>query len=168
MTTKKQPAPTSASGPAPTELENLLKRLQADFDNYRKRMEQEKVHTIQSANAKLLLDILPVVDNFRRAITHRPVPRSPGGEVENSSEGGGQDNWSQGIQAIERQLEDILQKHGLQAIEVTVGDEFNPTLHEAIAHQPSGDHQPNSIIKIVENGYQLSGKVLRPAKVVVS
>lgn len=152
MTTKKQ-----LSKP---ELENLLKRLQADFDNYRKRVEQEKIQITQFANAKLLLDILPVVDNFRRALAHRSPPQA--------DEGGAEDQWTQGIRAIERQLEETLTRHGLQVIEVTIGDQFNPALHEAVAHQPSPDHQVNSIIKIVENGYQLSGKVLRPAKVVVA
>lgn len=144
MTAKKQPAKI--------ELENLLKRLQADFDNYRKRVEQEKMQITQFANANLLLDILPVVDNFRRALDHHNT----------------QDSWSQGVKAIERQLEEALTRHGLQVIEVTIGDQFNPALHEAIAHQPSNDHQPNSIIKIAEHGYQLGGTVLRPAKVVVA
>lgn len=159
MTTKKQPAPTGASGPAKTELENLLKRVQADFENYRKRMEQEKIQITQFANANLLLAILPVVDNFRRALAHR----SP--DVRRD---GAQDSWTQGIKAIEQQLEDILSRHGLQVIEVTIGDQFNPALHEAVAHQPSGDQKPNEIIKIIENGYQLNGKILRPTKVVVA
>ncbi|MBI3261345.1 nucleotide exchange factor GrpE [Candidatus Berkelbacteria bacterium] len=140
-----------------TELENLLKHLQADFDNYRKRIEQEKIQIIQSANANLLLDIMPVVDNFRRGLAHRSL-----------GEGGAEDPWTQGIKAIEKQLEDTLEKHGLQVIEVKIGEQFNPALQEAIAHQPTPDHKPNSIVKIVENGYQLSGKVLRPAKVVVA
>lgn len=139
------------------ELENLLKRVQADFDNYRKRLEQEKTQITQFANANLITELLPVLDNFKRALAHRSL-----------GEGGAVDSWLTGINAVEKQLEDILGKQGLKAIEVVIGDQFDPTLHEALVHQPSPGHQPNSIVKIVEHGYQLNGKVLRPAKVVVA
>jgi len=133
------------------ELEDLLKRVQADFDNFRKRTEQERSQLIQSANANLILKLLPVLDNFRRAAEHAPA-----------------ESWVQGIKAIERQLEEVMTNYGLKPIEVKPGDHFDPGSHEAVSRQPKTDQNADTVIKVVETGYQLNGKVLRPARVVVT
>lgn len=137
------------------ELEDLLKRVQADFENYRKRVEQDEQTIRQFANANLLIDLLPVLDNFRRAAGHLP---------ENLKD----DVWAKGVQAIERQLEEILRQHALTPIEVKPGDRFDANLHEAVSNEAKGT-LPHGIVKqVIEQGYLLSGKVLRPTKVVVS
>jgi molecular chaperone GrpE len=136
------------------ELEDLLKRTQADFVNYRRRNEEDKINFAKFATADLMEQILPVMDNFRLAAKH--VPEELTGN-----------NWVVGVQSIEKQLEQILGANGLEKIE-TEGREFDPNLHEAIA-QSKDDSKPNHIVLTEEApGYMLNGKLLRPAKVIVN
>lgn len=132
------------------ELKKLTQRVQADFDNYRKRVEQEREQVKKSANADLILAILPVLDNFKRASAHAP------GDV-----------WSQGIKAIEHHLQETLKQYGLAEIEVKPGDQVDPVRHEVVG-QEKGDQPEGMIIRVIESGYRLNGTVLRPAKVVVA
>ena len=134
------------------ELENLLKRVQADFDNYRKRVEQERLEIKKSANADLILSLLPVLDNFKRAAEHAPTD----------------DQWSTGIKAIERQFEEILNQQGLSIIEVKPGDTVNPNHHEIVSQEKTQKYEQGSIVQVVAPGYVLNAKILRPAKVVVA
>lgn len=133
------------------ELETLIKRLQADFDNYRKRVEQERDQLKKSANGELILALLPIVDNFKRSSAHAP------GDI-----------WSQGIKAIERQLEETLKQYGLAEIAVNPGEKFDPSVHQVVAQEESKQCPSGSIVKLVELGYRLNGRVIRPAKVVVA
>ncbi len=154
MTAKKQPAPTSASGAAPPPPENLLKRLQADFDNYRKRTEKERTEIIQFANAHLITEFLPVLDNFKRAAQHIP---------ENLKD----DSWIKGMQAIERQFEEILSQLGLTVITPKTGDFFDPIHHEAVVQQGKKE-STGKITRTVVPGYKLHNTILKPAKVEIS
>jgi len=128
-------------------------RTQADFLNYKKQASDEKASLISSANADLIYEILPVLDNFKLAADHMPA------ELANN-------NWAQGIKQVEKQLESILQNEGLERIK-TIGEQFDPNLHEAIEHMTS-DKPENEIISEILPGYILNDKVLRPAKVKVS
>lgn len=139
------------------ELENLLKRLQADFDNYRKRVEQEHSEIRKSANADLILSLLGVLDNFKRALAHRSL-----------GEGGADDSWTIGIKAIEKQFEDVLNQTGLETIEVKPGDAVNLQIHEIISQESTQGIPEGTIARELTPGYRLNGKVLRPAKVVVA
>lgn len=129
-------------------------RTQADFDNFRKRTEEEKQHFIHFANVNLITDLLPVLDNFQRSTEHIP------NDIQNN-------NWVQGMKLVEKQLEDILTQSGLKKIAVKIGDQFNPQLHEAISCEKSAKMAENQILEIVLNGYTLSNKVIRPVKVKV-
>lgn len=133
------------------ELEQLLKRVQADFENYRKRIEQDREQHKKSTNAELILSILPVLDNFKRATQQAP-----------------QNSWAQGVKVIERQLEAVLGQHGLQAIEVNPGDQVDPNYHEVVGQYPADAAQKDTVVKLLEQGYKLNDKVLRPAKVIIS
>jgi molecular chaperone GrpE len=135
------------------ELENQLKRTAADFDNFRKRTEEEKKASWQYAQAQTLLELTPVLDNFRRATEHLPEHLK-------------EDKWVTGVLYIEKQLEQIFTDLGIAKIK-TVGEVFNPQLHEAISIEPH-DSEPNTIILEIEGGYTLNGQVLKPAKVKVS
>ncbi len=128
-------------------------RCQADFQNYRRQVEEDRKKLLKLANADLMMEILPVLDNFQLAAKHVPT------ELETN-------NWAQGIRQIEKQLETILESEGLTRIQ-TVGSEFNPHLHEAIEHVES--NQPEGIItEEISAGYEFDGTSLRPAKVKVS
>ncbi|MCL5795816.1 MAG: nucleotide exchange factor GrpE [Patescibacteria group bacterium] len=137
------------------DLKNGWQRTQADFENFRKRAEGLKSEWIKMANTDLMLKVLPVMDNFRRANQHTP---------QNLKD----DNWVIGIKQIEKQLENILSEEGLKKIETKSGDEFDHNLHEAISYEENKELPENKIIEVTEEGYQFTDKVLRPAKVRVS
>lgn len=129
-----------------------LVRLQADFDNYRKRVAREREDLLKYANEQLILALLPVVDNFDRAL---------------ASENNDSEKLLAGIEMISRQLMDILSREGLESIPA-VGQQFNPEHHEAVIKEESGNHPENSIIQELRRGYTYKGKVIRPAMVKVA
>ena len=135
------------------EAKNLLLRVQADFENFRKRTQNEKEEFSRYANTDLVLRILPVLDNFKLALAHQPK------ELKENS-------WAQGIWHIERQLEQILADEGVQKIP-TEGQKFDPNLHEAVEEVVS-DAPPHQIVEEILAGYILGDKVIRHAKVKVS
>ncbi len=142
------------------------KRCQAEFENYKKRQAESQKELGGYLIEKLLFDIIPVLDNFRMATGH--VPK----EAEGSP-------WVTGIQYIEKQLEDALRAHGVEVIEVKEGDAFDPNIHEAIdSQQPTENSQQEAeekeseekkevVAKVLQNGYKIGGRVVRPAKVTV-
>jgi len=129
----------------------LLLRTRADFENYQKRVAKEREQERRYALWPLALDLLPVLDNFQRALDsiHEDSP------------------WRQGVALIYQQLQQILRKHGIVPMEAE-GQPFDPHLHQAVAQQPSADHPPNTVLKVLEAGYFYHDRVLRPARVIVS
>lgn len=128
-------------------------RTQADFQNYRRQTELDRQKLIKCASQDIVLEILPVLDNFQLAAKHVP---------ENLTN----DNWVIGIKQIEKQLETVLENAGLTKIN-TVGQQFDPAYHEALEHVAS-DKPENEIVEEILSGYAFDGNVLRPAKVKVS
>lgn len=149
----KKPLKKSTKPDRAKELEEMLKRVQADFINYKKRTEAEKDGMIKFAFANSLTKIIPVVDNFNRAFAHLPA------EMEGNE-------WVLGIKQIEKQLEDILEQVGLKKIE-TKDVIFDPAKHEAISFQENKKLEDGKILQELEIGYELDGKIIRPAKVIV-
>lgn len=135
-------------------LEDQLKRLAAEFANYRRRTEEERKQIVQFAQARTLLELTPVLDNFRRATDHLPADLRD-------------NNWVTGVLYVEKQLEQILQQFGLERIK-TVGEMFDPERHEAVSTDNQADIPKNQIIAEIESGYTLNSQVLKPAKVKVS
>ncbi|HWQ41123.1 MAG TPA: nucleotide exchange factor GrpE [Desulfosporosinus sp.] len=131
-----------------------LLRLQADFDNYRKRTQKEKVELIKYASERVVGDLLPVLDNFERAASAAKV--NPDFTA-----------FSQGVDMIFRQLEAALSKEGLKAMEA-VGQPFDPNLHDAVLRVDSEEHPENTVVEEIQKGYYLKEKVLRPCMVKVS
>lgn len=131
-----------------------LQRLQADFDNYRKRTQKEKEELIKYASERIVSDLLPVLDNFERAIS-----------AAQSSEDF--KAFSQGVEMIHRQMQNMLTKEGLKAIDA-VGQPFDPNLHEAVLQVDAEDQPENTVVEELQKGYYLKEKVLRPSMVKVS
>ncbi|MFF2481619.1 nucleotide exchange factor GrpE [Paenibacillus sp. NPDC058071] len=129
-------------------------RAQADFDNFRRRTMKEKEELAQYASMKLIGQLLPVVDNFERAVAA-------------ASAAGDYDSLVKGVDMIFRQLDQTLQQEGLKVME-TVGEPFNPEYHQAIMTVESEEHAEGIIVEEVQKGYILKEKVLRPAMVKVS
>jgi molecular chaperone GrpE len=133
---------------------DLLRRTRADFANYKRRTEEGRAEQAQGARSDLILKVLPVLDDFRRAVQSPPT------------EGAARD-WAQGVLLIERKLRAILDAEGLQRIEAE-GAEFNPWEHEAISYQGSPELEDGRILAVVRDGYRIGDRVIRPAQVVVA
>ncbi|HBP65331.1 MAG TPA: nucleotide exchange factor GrpE [Desulfosporosinus sp.] len=131
-----------------------LQRLQADFDNYRKRTQKEKIELIKYASERLVGDLLPVLDNFDRAVSAAKV--NPDFT-----------SFSQGVEMILRQMQTALSKEGLKAMEA-VGQPFDPNLHDAVLRVESEEYPENTVVEEVQKGYYLKEKLLRPCMVKVS
>lgn len=129
-------------------------RAQADFDNFRRRTQKEKEELAKYASSKLITELLPVIDNFERALA--AAGSSP--EVE---------SFSKGVSMIFRQLEGVLNAEGLEAMNC-VGQPFNPEFHQAIMQVESEEFEEGFVVEEVQKGYMLKDKVLRPAMVKVS
>ena len=165
MTTRKHPHDAS-EGEAPStssmeqkiaELESELAearskylRLAADFENYKKRVRQEQLETIQHASAELIGRLLPVLDDLNNVLDHKPR--------------GIDESWVKGLELSVRKLEEALGTHGLQAIDA-VGARFDPKQHEAVGHEESTEHPEDTVVSELRRGYRLRDRVVRPALV---
>jgi molecular chaperone GrpE len=136
------------------ELNDKYLRLYAEFDNYRRRTLKERVELIQTSSAEIILALLPVLDDFDRAIT----------AIEKSNN---IDALNEGVVLVNNKLRNVLDQKGLEEMK-SYGEVFNSELHDAVANTPAPtEEQKGRIIDVVEKGYYLNGKILRYAKVVV-
>lgn len=126
-------------------------RLMADFQNYRRRAEEAKLRSYSHGREDLVTEILPVLDNFERAL-------------EADSEDG---NFKEGIEMIFKQLMDQLTKAGLSEIEA-LGEEFDPNFHNAVMTEDSEEYDSNHVTAVLQKGYKFKDKVIRPSMVKVS
>jgi molecular chaperone GrpE len=131
-------------------------RLAADFDNFRKRALKEREEAHHFGHQNLVKDLLPSVDNLERAVDHA----RRGGE-------GSFAGLLEGVELVLRELHAVLAKHGVTPIEA-LGQPFDPSLHEAMAQIPDGSKPANTVVEVFQKGHQLRGRLLRPARVVVS
>lgn len=129
-----------------------LQRIQADFVNYKRRTEEEKSALVNFGRRDALINLLPILDNVNRALAHTPP------ELANN-------DWTKGVQSVAKQLMGELEKLGVQKIE-TIGYEFDPHLHEAVAVE--GDGIREIITEELQAGYLLNGEVVRHAMVKIS
>jgi molecular chaperone GrpE len=125
-------------------------RTAADFQNYKRRVEQEREDMARLASAALIINILPLIDDLERAL--QSVDAHLAGLT-----------WVDGIRLIYRKFQAVLEMSGVKEIEAD-GAQFDPNVHEAVAF---GDGQDGKVISVIQKGYTLNGKVLRPAMVVV-
>lgn len=136
------------------ETQNSYLRALADFDNFRKRQREETARLTSNAREDLILKLLPMVDNFDRALQ--------AAEAEHSYE-----SLVEGVALTLKHIREMLQKEGLEPIDA-VGQEFNPEFHEALMRIETGEYPENTVVDELEKGYTLNGKVLRPARVRVA
>jgi molecular chaperone GrpE len=129
-------------------------RERADFVNYKKRMEKDQIMLRQNITGEIVKKYLPVMDDLERALKVKP-------------EDGEGAKWSEGIDLIYRKLGTILENEGVKRMDAE-NAEFDPTVHEAISHEPSESHESGQVIEVVQQGYKLGERVLRPALVRVA
>ncbi len=144
---------------ARTELEELKDRhlrLQADFENTRRRGLKQREEAHRYGHENLVKDLLGAVDNLERAIEHA-----------RSNQDGDFEGMLQGVELVHRELLGALSKHGVTVIEAD-GEPFDPEWHEAMAQEPSDEVAPGTVVQVFQKGYRLWDRLLRPARVVVS
>lgn len=137
------------------ELTQDLQRTRADFENYRKRVEQEKTAARDAGQASAILKLLPVIDNIERAIAHQPE------ELKDNK-------WAQGVANLVKNLEKSLENLGVTRIDAKPGSPFNPELHEAIQIDEDADGESEVIAAELQAGYTLNGFPIRHAMVKVT
>jgi molecular chaperone GrpE len=134
-------------------LQDRLLRTAAEFDNYRKRMDRERRELAEYASADILKDLLPILDNFERALQAPATAES--------------DAFRKGIELIHKQMLDVLRKRGVKPIEA-LGTDFDPNFHQAVIHEESATHREGEVMAELQRGYLLGERLLRPAMVKVA
>jgi molecular chaperone GrpE len=129
-----------------------LQRLKAEFDNYRKRAAREQESLSSRASEALLRALLPILDDLERALA--AAEQHEEAELE------------EGVRLVHRSLLEVMRKHGLELIETDGA--FDPHVHEALLAQPVEEAEPGSVVQVLQKGYRLGDRVLRPARVVVA
>jgi len=128
----------------------LAQRIQADFENYRKRAAREAAAAGERAKSGLVRELLPIVDNLERAL---------------SSAEEGEQHLAEGVRLVHSELIAVLERNGIEQFD-PAGDKFDPAEHEALSVRSEGE--PGVVVEVVERGYRSNGTILRPARVVVS
>jgi len=126
-------------------------RSQAEFQNYRKRIERDNDLMRATMKGDIVKKILPVLDDLERALQNRPADES----------------WANGVELIVRKFQSVLESEGIKKIEAE-GKEFDPSFHEAISNEPNDEVESGHVIAVVQNGYMLGERVIRPALVRVA
>jgi len=148
-----------------TELQTLRKeveeqkdgwlRTRADFENYKKRVQRDAARSYQDAMSSILKIFLSAADDLERALKNKPK----GKEV---------DNWVNGIELIHQKLINAMKNQGVERMDVKPGDEFDPNIHEAITQEDHPDFEEGQIIDVVQPGFRISDRIIRPAMVRVA
>lgn len=133
--------------------ENLdgWKRAQAEFVNYKNRVQRDREMDYASMKGDIFKKVLPVLDDLERALANRPAG----------------DSWADGMELIARKFQSVLEAEGMKRIEAS-GQPFDPNLHEAISSEPSDEVESGHVIEVVQNGYMLGERIIRPAIVRVA
>ncbi len=137
-----------------SQYKEALLRAQADLSNYKRRSDEERGEQLKYANSRLILKVLPVLDDLGLAMDH--VAESDAGA-----------SWLEGVQLIHRKLQALVESESVTRIEPE-GRDFDPTEHEAMGYQESSDHDEGQVLSVVRNGYKLHGRVIRPALVILA
>jgi len=139
------------SDPAVEETDDRLLRLAADFENYKKRTAREREEYVALANERLVKELLPILDDLERALA--------------AAEEHEEAQLEEGVRLVHRSLASLLQRNGLR--EIATDGKFDPHVHEALLSQPS-EAEEGSVIDVVQKGYTLADRVVRPARVVIA
>ena len=140
-------------GPSPEEVESeRYMRLMAEFQNFKRRSEKEKSEVYARANEKVVTDLLAVADNFERAL-------DSGTEAN--------EGFAKGMEMIFKQLQDVMTKAGAEEIKA-LGEDFDPNFHNAVMMEDSEEYESGKISAVLQKGYTLNGRVIRPSMVKVA
>ena len=133
---------------------DLAQRTRAEFENYQKRSQKDREQERRYALTSFVLDLLPIFDNLERTLQAAQQAGETGALV-------------QGVAMVQSQFLEQLKRHGITRIEA-LGNAFDPNLHQAVVQQPTADYVPGTVVQVLEQGFMIHDRVLRPAKVIVS
>ena len=133
-------------------VDDRLLRLAADFDNYKKRAAREREEYVALANERLLKELLPVLDDLERAL--------------NAAEQHEEAQLEEGVRLVHRSLASLLARNGVE--EIATDGKFDPHVHEALLAQPAEDREQGDVLDVIQKGYRLGDRVVRPARVIVA
>jgi molecular chaperone GrpE len=133
-------------------VDDRLLRLAAEFENYKKRTARERQEYVALANERLVKELLPVLDDLERAL--QAAAEHEEAQLED------------GVRLVHRSLAQLLQREGVE--EIDTSGPFDPHVHEAMLAQPSDDAESGSVLDVIQKGYKIGGRVVRPARVIVS
>ena len=132
--------------------DDRLLRLAADFDNYKKRAARERAEYVALANERLLKELLPILDDLERAL--------------NAAEEHEEAQLEDGVRLVHRSLASLLERQGVK--EIATDGKFDPHVHEALLAQPAEDKAPGDVVGVIQKGYTIGDRVVRPARVIVA
>ena len=154
---------TPEAAPEPEEsADTKYLRLAADFQNYKKRVEKERFERYSDGKKDFAGDLLPVIDNFDRALGHDST-----GEPSKGASAAEAEAFTEGMEMILKQLLDALSKNGVNEIEA-LGEDFDPNVHHAVVMEPSKEYESQKVSEVLQKGYRMGEKVIRPAMVKVA
>jgi molecular chaperone GrpE len=133
-------------------VDDRLLRLAADFENYKKRAARERAETVAFANERLLKELLPILDDLERAL--------------NAAEQHEEAQLEDGVRLVHRSLATLLERQGIK--EISTEGKFDPHFHEALLAQPAEDREQGDVLDVIQKGYTLADRVVRPARVIVA
>ncbi|HEY8029279.1 MAG TPA: nucleotide exchange factor GrpE [Gaiellaceae bacterium] len=133
-------------------VDDRLLRLAADFENYKKRAARERAEYVALANERLLKELLPILDDLERAL--------------NAAEEHEEAQLEEGVRLVHRSLASLLERQGVK--EIATDGKFDPHVHEALLAQPSEEAAPGDVLDVIQKGYALGDRVVRPARVIVA
>ena len=137
---------------APAEVDDRLLRLAAEFDNYKKRTVRERQEYVALANERLVKELLPVLDDLERAL--QAAAEHEEAQLED------------GVRLVHRSLAQLLEREGVE--EIDASGVFDPHVHEAMLAQPSAEAESGDVLDVIQKGYKIGGRVVRPARVIVA
>ena len=133
-------------------VDDRLLRLAADFDNYKKRAARERAEYVALANERLVKELLPILDDLERAL--------------NAAEEHEEAQLEEGVRLVHRSLASLLERQGVK--EIATAGKFDPHVHEALLAQPSDEAEQGDVLDVIQKGYKLGDRVVRPARVIVA
>ena len=134
------------------EVDDRLLRLAADFDNYKKRAARERAEYVAFANERILKELLPILDDLERALS--------------AAEQHEEAQLEEGVRLVYRSLASLLQRNGVS--EIPTDGKFDPHVHEALLAQPAEDKEQGDVVDVLQKGYKLGDRVVRPSRVIVA
>ena len=140
------------------QLKDQLLRKAAEFENYKKRIETDSANLVRFANEDLIVNLLPVIDDFERSLKAKP---------QSADEGSDLNTFFRGMELIYNKLKKVLEANEVKEIEV-VGKPFDPSYHDALLQVPRSDVPPHTVVEEIDKGYKMRDKIIRHARVIVS